>query len=395
MSVSLRFVSLSPDDDATGFFASDLTREHLRDVVRFFLAAQPAPHPLPFQKLGTGSINLLVFALLTFVADLKGKQSVIFAMEEPEIALPPHTQRRVGKFVLSEMGQVIVTSHSPYIIEQFEPGQIVVLDRSSDAVLTSRTVELSDIKLKRYRRERRQMAEAVLSRAVIVVEGPTEAALLPVASDVIEASPGSTYEHLDFTGITVFSADGDNFVPKFGPFFKGLGKPAFAFYDKQDTALDTDTVAKLNDYTKAWESPEKGIEALLIAEMPINTLRLFLTNVKERSDYPVEKGVITDGMDDEAVKKLAMAVLKARKGDNQPYASLLIAECSNVTELPTTIRTILETVHALLQPPVPTTTPETKEGMVTESEGDETADDESVTANNKIVVPGHLNTDEK
>ncbi|MGA2401986.1 MAG: AAA family ATPase [Syntrophobacteraceae bacterium] len=106
-----RFVPLCTGDDATAFFASELTRDHLREVVHLFVAAEPAPYLIPFQKLGTGSINLLVFALLTFIADLKGKQSVIFAMEEPEIALPPHTQRRVCRFVLSEMGQAIMTSH--------------------------------------------------------------------------------------------------------------------------------------------------------------------------------------------------------------------------------------------------------------------------------------------
>ena len=348
-----RFVNLSPDDDATGFFASDLTRDHLRDVVRLFLAAQPAPHQLPFQKLGTGSVNLLVFALLTFIADLKGKQSVIFAMEEPEIALPPHTQRRVGRFVLSEMGQAIVTSHSPYIIEQFHPEQIVVLDRNGDAELSSRTVELGGIKLKKYRRERRQMAEAILSRAVIVVEGATEAALFPVASEVMEAARGSDYEHLDLAGVSVFNAGSDKEVPVFGPFFKALGKPAFAFYDKQDTPPDTAIAAKLADYTQVWESPEKGIEAVLVGEIPVAVLRRFLNVVKNRDDYPVDKGIIDDAMDDEAVKALTSAVLKVRKGDNLPYAALLIAECQEDAELPATITTILETVHASLKPLVP------------------------------------------
>ena len=348
-----RFVNLSPDDDATGFFASDLTRNHLRDVVRLFVAAQPAPHQLPFQKLGTGSVNLLVFALLTFIAELKGKQSVIFAMEEPEIALPPHTQRRVGRFVLSEMGQAIVTSHSPYIIEQFEPEQIVVLDRNGSAELSSRTVELGGIKLKKYRRERRQMAEAILSRAVIVVEGATEAALFPVASEVLEATPGTDYEHLDLAGVSVFNAGTDKEVPLFGPFFKALGKPAFAYYDKQDVAPDAAIAAKLADYIQVWESPEKGIEAVLVGEMPVAVLRRFLNVVKDRDDYPVDKGFICDAMDDEAVKGLTKAVLKVRKGDNQPYAALLIAECQDDTELPATIKAILETVQATLKPPVP------------------------------------------
>lgn len=341
-----RFVNLSAGDEATAFFASDLTRDHLRDVVRLFLAAQPAPHQVPFQKLGTGSVNMLVFALLTFIADLKGQKSVIFAMEEPEIALPPHTQRRVGRFVLSEMGQAIVTSHSPYIIEQFEPDQIVALDRDGTGTLSSRGVTLGEIKLKKYRRERRQMAEAILSRAVIVVEGATEAALFPVASEVLERCRGDAYEHIDLSGVSIFNAGSDKEVPPFGPFFKALGKPAFAFYDKQDGAPDAATAARLADFTHVWESPEKGIEDVLVGEMPVATLRRFLNAAKDRDDYPVNNGMVNDGMNEDDVKALTKAVLKDRKGDNQPYAALLIGECQTEAELPTTIVTILDTVHA-------------------------------------------------
>jgi hypothetical protein len=54
---------------------------------------------VPFSRLSTGALNVLVFALLTYIADLRGPGSVIFAMEEPEIALPPHTQRRMVYFL--------------------------------------------------------------------------------------------------------------------------------------------------------------------------------------------------------------------------------------------------------------------------------------------------------
>lgn len=193
-----RFVNLAPGDNSTAFFASDLTREHLREVVRLFIAAQPGQHLGPFGRLGTGSINLLVFALLTFIAELKDKQSVIFAMEEPEIALPPHTQRRVTRFVLAEMGQSIVTSHSPYVIEQFDPAQIVILNRDEGGALTGQPIDARAVKPKAYRTERRQFAEAILSRAVLVVEGSTEASLFPVASSIMEGSlPADSYMHFD------------------------------------------------------------------------------------------------------------------------------------------------------------------------------------------------------
>jgi putative ATP-dependent endonuclease of the OLD family len=189
-----RFVGISQGDDATAFFASDLTREHLREVVRLFVATDPNDYPLPFQRHRTGTVNVLVFALLTFIADMKRSQSVIFAMEEPEIALPPHTQRRIAGYVLKQMGQAIVTSHSPYVIEQFESPDIVVLTRGSSATLTGKPLDAQQIEPRMFRTQKRQFAEAILARAVIVVEGATELVVLHAVSAALEKykSPETT-----------------------------------------------------------------------------------------------------------------------------------------------------------------------------------------------------------
>lgn len=343
-----RFVKLAPGDDATAFFASDLTREHLREVVRLFIAAQPGQHLVPFGRLGTGSINLLVFALLTFIAELKDKQSVIFAMEEPEIALPPHTQRRVTRFVLAEMGQSIVTSHSPYVIEQFDHEQIVILNRNETGALTGQPIDGQAIKSKTFRVERRQFAEAILSRAVLVVEGSTEAALFPVASSIMDASLNpEDYTHLDLAGVSIFNAGGDGSVPRHGPVFSALGKLAFGFYDKPNAPLNQDAMDKLKSYTQVWESPEKGIEELLVKETPIAVVRRFLNEVKDRPDYP-SVGVYDPAAGDGEVTALATKVLKARKGDAYGYAAMMISQCQHADQLPATIREILETIHKAL-----------------------------------------------
>lgn len=343
-----RFVNLAPGDDSTGFFASDLTREHLREVVRLFIAAQPGQHLVPFGRLGTGSINLLVFALLTFIAELKDKQSVIFAMEEPEIALPPHTQRRVTRFVLAEMGQSIVTSHSPYVIEQFDPEQIVILNRDENGSLKGQPIDAAAVKPKTFRTERRQFAEAILSRAVLVVEGSTEASLFPIASSIMEASLGSdAYTHFDLAGVSIFNAGGDGAVPRHGPVFSALGKLSFGFYDKSNAALAADATEKLKGYTQFWESPEKGIENVLLKQMPVAVVRRFLDEVKSRSDYPTV-GAYDQAAGDADVLTLAGKVLKARKGDAYGYAAMLIAQCQDANELPATVREILETIHKTL-----------------------------------------------
>ena len=72
---------------------SNLTREHLRKVVTAFIATGESEHAAPFYRQGTGTINMLVLAMLSQIAE--DKQNVIFAMEEPETAIPPYAQKRI------------------------------------------------------------------------------------------------------------------------------------------------------------------------------------------------------------------------------------------------------------------------------------------------------------
>jgi len=340
-----QFVNLAPGDKSTGFFASELTREHLREVVRLFIATSPSDYPVPFSRQGAGSINLLVFALLTIIADLKGSASVIFAMEEPEIALPPHTQRRVTRHVLKEMGQTIVTS--PYVIEQFEPNEIAMLHRQGDHELVGTPIDPGDIKPKAYRSERRQFAEAVLARGVIVVEGSTEASVLPVVSSILESSRSGDYTHLDLAGVSIFVTPGDGSVPKYGPVFHALDKQSFGMADKQASGFTGDQTTMLADYDQFWESTEPGIERVLTKQVPVAVLRRFLDDVSQRSDYPGMP--YTAETPDEDLEDTAFKVLKARKGDGHGYAALLVEHCHDESELPQFLSEVLLKVDALMK----------------------------------------------
>src|SRR5699024_7660666 len=130
-----RYVQIDADKRATKLYISQLTREHLRKTMAFFLAMSTDPPHIPSRQAGTGTLNTLVLALLTFIADLK-RETVIFAMEEPEIAVPPHTQRRVADYLLQKTTQAFVTSHSPYVIERFEPRQTLLLGRQADGTVS-------------------------------------------------------------------------------------------------------------------------------------------------------------------------------------------------------------------------------------------------------------------
>ncbi|MEV3935631.1 AAA family ATPase [Glycomyces sp. NPDC049804] len=344
-----KFVNLAPGTESAAFFASDLTREHLREVVRLFLATQPSNHSVPFSRQGTGSINLLVFALLTIIADLRGDQTAIFVMEEPEIALPPHTQRRVTKFVVQQMGQSIVTSHSPYVIEQFEPDNVVILSRNN-SVLTGSAIDTKDVKAKAYRAQRRQFAEAILSRSVLVLEGETEMAAVHAVSTALERLRPE-YSHIDLAGVSLFNASGDREVPRYGPIFKALGKRVYGMRDELNTVDATGAAENIKSFDCMWESPEKGIEQLLVKQVPARILRSFLETAALRGDYPASYPFESAKVAEEDLADLAAKVLKARKGDNfgSGYTSILIEKCETEDDLPDFIRDALIKIDADLK----------------------------------------------
>lgn len=346
-----RFVNLSSENEPTSFYASNLTRDNLREVVRLFVATQPSNYPVPFNRQGTGAVNLLVFALLTIIADMKGESSAIFVMEEPEIALSPHIQRRVVKYVLQKMGQSIVTSHSPYIIEQYEAESVVILGRDDKIHFWGKPIGAHIIKPKNYRTQRRQFAEAILSRAVFVVEGATEIAAVNAVSTALEKFHDG-YSHIDLAGMSLFNAGNDREAPKFGPIFKALGKPVFGMRDEPNRPDPLDAKANINTFDKFWQSPTKGIERILVEETPCQVLHRFLSEVSARDDYP-ENCNYDASIEDAELKQLVEKVLKARKGDSYGfgYAGILIDQCQDEKELPAFIRDALLTIDDYLKPP--------------------------------------------
>lgn len=345
-----RFVNLSSENDPTSFYASNLTRDNLREVVRLFVATQPSNYPVPFNRQGTGAVNLLVFALLTIIADMKGESSAIFVMEEPEIALSPHIQRRVVKYVLQKMGQSIVTSHSPYIIEQYDAESVVILGRDGGNQFSGKPIEADVIKPRNYRAQRRQFAEAILSRAVFVVEGATEVAAVNAVSTALEKFHEG-YSHIDLTGVSIFNAENDQAVLKFGTVFKALGKPVFGMRDDPNDPGSPDAVNAIQVFDEFWQSPEKGIERVLANQVSEEVLHRFFKEVSLRSDYPANYKYDTS-MTGDRLRTLTEKVLKGKKGDSfgHGYASILIEQCQSEEELPPFIRDALLFIDEYLKP---------------------------------------------
>ena len=276
---SLKKLVTKENADAPTIRVSQLTREHLRQVLTVFLDTGAVDdggrkYAAPFHHQGTGTINILVLSLLSMIAELK--QNVIFAMEEPEIAIPPHTQKRIIDSIIGNSAQAIFTSHSPYVLEEFKPEQIIVVNRNSDGNLTGTPTKLpSKIqhKLYKYRDDlKRRFCEALLARRVLIVEGQTEYLTFSRIARKLAEENREIYSSFESLGIAVICAEGDSQLVEIGLCFRALGKETYAIFDKQNDE-NSQKIAASIDYP--FESTESGFEQLVLNETSEDRLRAY------------------------------------------------------------------------------------------------------------------------
>jgi putative ATP-dependent endonuclease of OLD family len=342
------YIPMAKPGEATRLFVSQLTREHLRKTLSFFLSIAPDQKPVPFQEVGTGTLNTLVLALLSFIAELK-EENVIFAMEEPEIALPPHTQRRIADYLLKKTTQCLVTSHSPYVIESFEPELTLILRRDDKGTVSGRQVTLSaDVKAKTYRRYlRRGFAEAMLARGVIVAEGITEVATLQAVAASMETADTNNYP-LDLAGVSIITTDGDGSIAEFGRFFASLDIPSFAFLDKKARQPKEDAALKAAGYVILNETKYHSMEALLVAEIPLDRQWQYLEQVRNSGSAP-NVAIPAARPADDQVRAKAKEVLAGGKGWGR---SAELIELCKPAELPVSVTGFLAQIYSKFPRPV-------------------------------------------
>ncbi len=342
-----QYISLDPRDKGTNLFVSQLTREHLRKTLSFFMSTSKDQKPVPFQRLGTGTLNTLVFALLSAIADLK-KDNVIFAMEEPEVAISPHTQRRIVNYLLSSTSQSFITSHSPYIIERFTPEQIKILRKDENAKVSSTTVSLdSGLKEKIFKNKiRHSIAEAILGQAVMVGEGLTEQQVLVSVSEIMQ-NFNPEYYPLDMSGVTIFNAESDGKLISWGGFFKSLGLKTFAFYDKKTRTAD-EKINLTANFNINKETEYAGMEALLASEIECDIQWDYLNDLVTSGSVPGGITIPAVKPSDLDIKSLTRQILIKKKGDGG--SSELIKKCS-FEKLPPSVKDFLSEVYLVYPKP--------------------------------------------
>ena len=251
---------------------SALTRDHLRNVITAFIATGEGSHAAPYYRQGTGTINMLVLAMLSQIAE--DKRSVIFAMEEPETAIPPYAQKRIVHELHKLSAQSMFTSHSPYILEEFELNETVILSRDDDGKLTQASVSLPDnVKHKRYRQEfRTRFCEGLLSPRILIVEGAAEASAIPAVARHLAYLAPDKYSSLEALGICTIDAGSETQIADLGRLYRSLGKSVYGVCDQQSPDNKAAIEAQVDEL---FMHSEKGFEDLILKNTTTAALERF------------------------------------------------------------------------------------------------------------------------
>lgn len=333
---------------------SNLTRDHLRKILTVFMTTGAhkntgQAHFSPYFYQGTGTINMLVLTLLSMIAELK--QNVIFAMEEPEIAIPPYTQKRIINSIIEKSSQAIFTSHSPFVLEQFTPENILVLNRSEAGTLRGMPATYPpSIKPKAYKEEmKRRYCEALLARKVLITEGRSEYDAYPACARRLSDLNSIAYKPIETLGIAVLNAESESNIAPIGKYFSDLGKTVFAVFDKQEAAK----LAEIEEHVHfPYEAREKGFEKIITEGVKPEFLKSYALKLVEENEWPPSLNHIKPETDDELskIKDSMFEYLRSKKGEGA--AADLLVNCLE-EECPEFLRNTLSSIKSEVEPDIP------------------------------------------
>jgi putative ATP-dependent endonuclease of OLD family len=332
---------------------SELTREHLRKTLAVFIGtgaytSNNNEYLAPFGHQGTGTINTLVLALLAMIAE--EKQNVIFAMEEPEIALPPHVQRRIVDSIRSRSAQALFTSHSPYILDEFSPENLILIRRDKGIMEAIPATLPPSVKDKSYRNElRKRFCECLLARKILIVEGRTEYDAMTAAARHLSEIMPNIYRTLENLGIAVIDAETDSQIAPLGTYFKALGKTVYAIADRQDPTRSAEIRSAVDLF---FESPESSFEKLILKHTEEKALLKFGLDAVSDGRWPQHLTAESpnESMSLPKIQNALRRFLEYKKGSGE--AARLVRMC-NESELPPFIKSTLRDIKNHCNPVTP------------------------------------------
>lgn len=317
------------------FRLTDRTRKELRTAAQLYVDGAES---MPIQKLGAGTRSIATLAMLMLIMRRRGRG--ILALEEPETYLFPHAQRRVIDECLSVATQALITTHSPYVLERIQSDDVLRIERRNDGeVMVTPLPALKAKGQNLYARKLRDgLGEALLGKAVLLVEGDSDRAWVLGASRVLHGQDagGRRLEAFDLAGCAVVSAD-SNGMKEMATFFAGAGLHVACTLDSTKDSSVVDGLTSQG--TRVYVLRDRGLESLLARTLPIELQRSALVDSPVSRVAPKAAADVQE-MPDNQVRKEFKSFLQSNKGTIALHEWLV--SCLLPETVPKPLRDIIE-----------------------------------------------------
>lgn len=212
--------------DIAAHLSRSVPRSYDASSLAIRTTADPKEQPLQdvtiFIKDGDGLKGLIdqsdgmrQLMALTFF-DLAQVAANIVAVDEPEIHLHASSQRTIASLFAESSKQRLVVTHSPYVVQRFEPKHVLVISPNSEA-LQIKPVNFSAVEKEMLQWWSPQLLEGLTAQRLMFVEGLADRVVMEAAAQVLGIS-------LDRLGVSVFALDG---ADKFHHVLRIVGQEGF------------------------------------------------------------------------------------------------------------------------------------------------------------------------
>jgi len=174
-----------------------------------YLTSPGEDDPISLNQYSTGVQTLALFGLFRAYLETQGGMVLALGMEEPENHLSPHAARSLINLLSGDGTQILFTTHSPVIADQFDPTNAILVRQagriSTFKAVPQGTFEASD-RGHLVRMVRGSTSEFLFGRAALLVEGGSEEGAFPEFA----AQLGIDFDRL---GVSIVGVAGQTFRP--------------------------------------------------------------------------------------------------------------------------------------------------------------------------------------
>lgn len=193
---------------------------------------------MEYHGMGTRSwaSMLTVKAFIELTAQRHNKEFTPFfplvAIEEPEAHLHPNAQKTLYKQLADTRGQVIISTHSPYLTAMSDPLYLRFLKKETTGSKSMQLSSLNDEEMRRLKREViHSRGDILFSKAIILCEGETEEQALPLLFDKLFSNSPHEID-VSFVGV---GGSGSRYRP-FLTMARDFSVSVFVFSDGENKA---------------------------------------------------------------------------------------------------------------------------------------------------------------